>query len=244
MITELYECLRDEIAEIAEIDKLSFESPVSYVYNPLNYAWDGVMKYAALLPERARVIFLGMNPGPWGMSQTGIPFGEVEAVRNFLGIREISITSPERMHPSYPVRGLECSRSEVSGKRLWGLFRERFGNSGAFFREHAVLNYCPLMFLSESAGRARNLTPDKLAKTDRERLFRVCDEFLRRVVEALEAECVVGVGSFAAKRAQEALCGLEVKVARVLHPSPASPASNHDWSGKVTRQLIDCEVWQ
>ena len=239
MITQLYEHLRDEV------DGLSFTFPVSYVYIPLSYAWDGFAKYLSLLPERVRVIFVGMNPGPWGMAQTGIPFGEVEAVKNFLGITEIRITPPEHTHPSYPVNGLECTRSEVSGKRLWGLFSERFGNAESFFREHAVLNYCPLLFLNESAdGRARNLTPDKLAKNDRESLFTLCDECLRGVVEELKPEYVVGVGNFAESRASEALSGLDVKVVKILHPSPASPASNHNWAEKVTQQLIAQEVWQ
>ncbi|MBQ7220629.1 MAG: hypothetical protein IJS28_06575 [Synergistaceae bacterium] len=236
MIAKLYEHLRDEVS------RLSFPC---MVYNPLNYAWDGFMKYLALLPEHPRVVFLGMNPGPWGMAQTGIPFGEIEAVREFLGIKEIRITPPQATHPSYPVRGLQCSRSEVSGKRLWGLFRERFGSAEVFFREHAVLNYCPLMFLNVSAdGRARNLTPDRLAKSDREGLFALCDECLRKVIASMRPEVVVGVGSFAESRARESLQGLDVRVVKILHPSPASPASNNGWAGKVTGQLIDLEVWQ
>ena len=234
MIAQLYKHLSDEV------DGLKFSLPVSHVYNPLNYAWDGFTQYLSLLPERARVVFVGMNPGPWGMSQTGIPFGEVEAVRNFLCISHISITSPELTHPSYPVRGLQCTRSEVSGRRLWGLFRERFGSSEAFFREHAVLNYCPLMFIAEN----RNLTPDKLRKEERVKLFALCDECLRGVIEILKPEVVAGVGSFAEKRAKESLAGLEVKIVKILHPSPASPASNKDWAGKVTQQLIEQEVWQ
>ena len=33
-----------------------------------------------------RVVFLGMNPGPFGMAQVGVPFGEVAAVRDWLRI--------------------------------------------------------------------------------------------------------------------------------------------------------------
>lgn len=238
-ITLLYERLRDDV------DGLSFRPPVSYVYNPLRYAWDGFTKYLHLFHKRARVAFVGMNPGPWGMTQTGVPFGEIDAVRNFLGITEINITPPKQTHPSYSVRCLDCTRSEVSGRRLWGLFRERFGTAESFFIEHVVLNYCPLMFLNESAdGRARNLTPDKLANSDRDKLFALCDSCLRGVIESLESEFVVGVGNFAAARALESLRGLDVRVVKILHPSPASPASNKDWAGKVTKQLIDQEVWQ
>ena len=226
-----------------DVEALHFSLPVSHVYNPLRYAWHGFTQYLAKCPESPRVIFLGMNPGPWGMAQTGVPFGEIEAVKNFLGIHGISITPPENQHPSYPVSGLQCMRSEISGKRLWGLFRARFGDSEAFFRENIVLNYCPLLFIAEG----RNLTPDKLAKPDRAELFSVCDSCFRAAAEILRPEFVVGIGTFAAKRAVEALSsaeGLRVKVVKILHPSPASPASNHDWAGKVTRQLIDSEVWQ
>lgn len=226
-----------------DVEALHFSPPVSHVYNPLRYAWHGFSQYLAKCPEQPRVIFLGMNPGPWGMAQTGVPFGEINSVRNFLGIHTIRITPPENTHHSYPVTGLQCTRSEVSGKRLWGLFRERFGDSGAFFREDIVLNYCPLLFVADG----RNLTPDRLPKHDRAALFSVCDSCLRSVVEILRPEFVVGVGNFAAKRTSEALSvsaeELCVRVVKILHPSPASPASNHDWAGKVTKQLIDSGVW-
>ena len=32
------------------------------------------------------MIFLGMHPGPWGMAQIGVPFGEIPAVRDWMGI--------------------------------------------------------------------------------------------------------------------------------------------------------------
>lgn len=226
----------------ADMEALHFSSPVSRVYNPLRYAWHGFTQYLAKCPEHPRVVFLGMNPGPWGMAQTGVPFGEIDSVKNFLGIHEISITPPENQHPSYPITGLQCRRSEVSGRRLWGLFRERFGDSEAFFRENIVLNYCPLLFIAEG----RNLTPDRLPKPDRAELFSLCDSCFRAVAEILQPEFVVGIGSFAAKRAAESFNGVKgfgFKFVKILHPSPASPASNHNWAGKVTQQLIDSEVW-
>ena len=229
-ILKLYARLADDV------EALHFSSPVSHVYNPLRYAWHGFAHYLAKCPENPRVIFLGMNPGPWGMAQTGIPFGEIDSVKNFLGFHDIRITLPEIQHPSYPVQGLNCKRSEVSGRRLWSLFRNRFGDSEAFFREHMVLNYCPLLFIAEG----RNLTPDRLPKSDRTELFSVCDSCFREAAGILQPEFVVGIGNFAAMRAAEAL---NVNVVKILHPSPASPASNHDWAGKVTKQLIDSGVW-
>ena len=233
LLLELYEALRDET------DKLSFSLPVSHVYNPLAYAWHGFSQYLAICNENPRVVFLGMNPGPYGMAQTGIPFGEINSVKNFLGISEINITPPKNTHPSYPVNGLNCSRSEVSGKRLWQLFREKFTTANAFFREHIVLNYCPLLFIADG----HNFTPDKLAKNERTKLFAICDNCLREAINILKPEHVVGIGSFAAKRINESSHG-NITAVQILHPSPASPASNNNWAGKVTQQLIDSGVWQ
>lgn len=224
-----------------ETRKLRFAAPVSRVYNPLDYAWKAHEEYLdryGAAPKR--IVFLGMNPGPFGMVQTGVPFGEVASVRDWLGIRA-AIGRPADEHPKRPVAGYDCPRSEVSGRRLWGLFRDRFGTPEAFFREHFVVNYCPLAFM-ESTG--RNRTPDQLPPAERAALFAICDEHARATVKALEPEWVVGVGDFAARRAQEALAGLDAKVGRILHPSPASPAANRDWANAATTQLRELGVWK
>ena len=239
LIKNLYEKL------CSELEGINFSEPVAVVYNPLLYASDGVEKYLRYSDGSKRAIFLGMNPGPWGMAQTGVPFGEVEAVKNFLGFDELTITPPPNEHELYKVRGLDCQRSEVSGKRLWGLFKEKFGTAENFFRDHFVLNYCPLLLLARSGkDRVRNFTPDKLGKSEREKLFAACDSCLRAVIEILKPEYVVGVGNFAHERAAQALSGMNIKITKILHPSPASPQSNRDWGGKVTEQLIASGVWQ
>lgn len=227
-----------------ELDAMQFPAPVSVVYNPLRYAADGLEKYLRYAEGSKRVIFVGMNPGPWGMAQTGVPFGEVNAVKNFLKLDDIHVTPPENEHELYKVRGLECPRSEVSGKRLWGLFERRFGTAENFFAENFVLNYCPLLFLASSGeNRVRNLTPDKLKNSD---LLPRCRSYLRRIIEILRPEFVVGIGNFAEQEAQEAgkaLKGMGIKITKILHPSPASPQSNKDWAGKAEAQLIEAGVW-
>ena len=141
------------------VQELDFGPPVSHVYNPLVYAWESHRTYLERYGQgRKEVIFLGMNPGPWGMAQTGVPFGEVGLVRDWLGI-ESAVAKPEREHPKRPVEGFDCRRSEVSGRRLWGWARERFGTPEQFFSRFFVANYCPLVFLEESG---RNRTPDRL----------------------------------------------------------------------------------
>ena len=53
-----------------------------------------------------------------------------------------------------------------------------------------------------------------------------------------------GVGAFAEQRAAQALAGIDVRIGRVLHPSPASPAANRGWSEAATRQLVELGVWR
>jgi single-strand selective monofunctional uracil DNA glycosylase len=123
----------------------------------------------------------------------------------------------------------------VSGRRLWGAVAAHFGTPRRFFARHFVANYCPLVFMEESG---RNRTPDKLPASEREPLYAACDEYLRRIVSALEPRHVIGVGAFATSRAREALAGRDLEIGTILHPSPANPRANADWEGEVRRQLV------
>ncbi len=222
---------------------LRFAPPVEYVYQPLDYAWAPHVKYLERFGEgRKKVVFVGMNPGPFGMTQTGVPFGEIAAVRDWMGINE-PVGKPEREHPKRPVVGFDCRQSEVSGRRLWGHFANRFGTAEVFFRDHFVANYCPLVF-TEASG--RNFTPDKLPAAEAAPLNEACDGHLAAVLGALQPEWVIGVGAFAeacVNRVRERTQG-EFKTGRVLHPSPASPAANRDWAGAATKQLVKLGVWE
>lgn len=216
------------------VDALSFGPPVTHVYDPLDYARKPHRLYLERFGAgKKRAVFLGMNPGPFGMAQTGVPFGEVAMVRDWMGI-EAEVKRPENEHPKRPIEGFGCRRSEVSGARLWGWAKDTFGPPEVFFREFFVINYCPLCFMEESG---KNRTPDKLPAGEREPLYRACDEAFRAMIEQLEPEVVVGVGAFAEDRAREALAGLPLRVGRILHPSPASPLANKDWPGQVDRAL-------
>jgi single-strand selective monofunctional uracil DNA glycosylase len=219
------------------LDGLTF---AEYVYNPLDYAWSAHAEYLRRYANGTkRVVFLGMNPGPFGMVQTGVPFGEIEAVRDWMGI-EATFEPPLKQHARRPVIGFACTRSEVSGRRLWGLFRDRFGTADRFFDEHTVLNYCPLAFLDESG---RNRTPDRLPVCEREALFAACDRHLHDVLRILDPVWLIGVGGFAATRAQVATDGGTTKVGRIEHPSPANPRANRDWPQLATAQLTGQGVW-
>ena len=223
----------------AACDTLRFAPPISHVYNPLTYAREAHASYLNRFGNsRKRVIFLGMNPGPFGMVQTGVPFGEIAAVRDWMGING-GVVKPALETPKRPIEGFDCARSEVSGRRLWGLFAQRFGNAEAFFAEHFVANYCPLAFFEE----ARNATPDKLPAAEQAPLLAACDAHLRAITEILEPDWLIGVGAWAEGRARLALAGLPVKFGRVLHPSPASPAANRGWAEAATKQLLAQGIW-
>ncbi len=215
------------------VSQLEFASPVTHVYNPLEYARRPHELYLRRFGAGSKeAVLVGMNPGPFGMAQTGVPFGDVALVRDWMGIHA-PVGHPPEEHPKRPVLGFDCSRSEVSGSRLWGWARDRFGTPKRFFSRFFVLNYCPLLFL-ESSG--RNRTPDKLRAAEREALLPLCDRALRASLERLEPEVVVGVGAWAAKRARAAL-GESARVGTLLHPSPASPKANRGWAKQAEADL-------
>jgi single-strand selective monofunctional uracil DNA glycosylase len=223
-----------------DVGRFRFGPPVRFIYNPLAYARATHELYLQRFANsRRRVVFLGMNPGPFGMVQTGVPFGEVRCVRDWMALRA-PVGRPAREHPRRPVEGFQCTRSEISGRRLWGLFADRFGTAEAFFAEHLVLNYCPLAFI-EASG--RNRPPDKLPARELAPLVAACDRHLRQVLEILRPEWAIGIGGFAAGCLHRVRPADSIHVGRILHPSPASPAANRDWADTVTRQLIRLGVW-
>jgi single-strand selective monofunctional uracil DNA glycosylase len=218
----------------AAVDALVFAPPVAVVYDPLVYARRAHEAYLEVMGAHAReVLLLGMNPGPFGMAQTGVPFGDVRMARDWLGV-SAEVEKPAREHPRRPIEGFACPRREVSGTRLWSWARERWGTPAAFFRTFAVWNYCPLAFLEEGG---KNRTPDKLPAAERAALFAPCDAALVRLVEALGPRQVVGVGAFAEGRARAALGTDGPRIGRVPHPSPASPLANRGWAAAMDAGL-------
>lgn len=224
----LYARLRSALAE------QTFAAPVSHVYNPLEYASEPFALYLEryVAGPQGRTLLLGMNPGPWGMAQTGVPFGEVAAVRDWLGV-EAAVGQPRILHPARPIQGFSCQRSEVSGRRLWGLFSQKFASAADFARRFVIVNYCPLVFMEESG---RNRTPDKLNRQERERLYEACDTALGELLEILQVSRAVGVGKFALDRLQKVARAKsmdQLRLESILHPSPANPQANADWAAKV-----------
>ncbi|MCO5119257.1 MAG: single-stranded DNA-binding protein [Burkholderiaceae bacterium] len=230
----------------SKVDAMRFAPPVAFVYNPLEYAFAPHELYLRRYGDgRRRVVFVGMNPGPFGMMQTGVPFGEIAMVRDWMGI-DAPVRQPAAMHPKRPIEGFACTRSEVSGKRLWGWAAQRFGSAQAFFSECFVLNYCPLVFL-ETSG--RNLTPDKLPRAELAPLQQACDEHLRSALAELSPDWAIGIGAYARQRIAAALGrrpddGALPRIATVLHPSPASPIANRGWAEAAEHQLAELGVFE
>ncbi|MCP4501593.1 MAG: single-stranded DNA-binding protein [Deltaproteobacteria bacterium] len=216
------------------MESMTFAPPVAFVYNPLEYAFNVHEAYIrAYGSGPKKTILLGMNPGPWGMAQVGVPFGEIAAVRDWMKLTG-DVKSPAKTHQKRPVDGFACSKSEVSGRRLWSGIAALYSDARDFFKDHFAVNYCPLLFLEEGA---RNRTPDKLPKEERAAVEKACDAHFLAVCDLLQPERVIGVGAWAKKCATRALADRDVVIGSILHPSPASPRANRGWAKAALEDL-------
>jgi len=52
---------------------IQFPAPITHIYNPLEYAMVPHKQYVTTYCTTTKhVLFLGINPGPFGMAQTGV----------------------------------------------------------------------------------------------------------------------------------------------------------------------------
>lgn len=224
----------------AQCSRLSFSFD-GYVYNPLDYAWTNHRQYLENYVKKGTpVMFLGMNPGPFGMLQTGVPFGDIVSVTEYLKI-DNRVGSPAVEHPGRPVMGMYIKRREISGSRLWGLMASRYPDATGFARENCVMNYCPLGFLSPEKT-AKNITPDKLCVSDRAPLEKLCNEYLLKVIEYVNPQHLVGVGKYAGDKLLSLNTGRHV--CSIIHPSPGNPQANNNWAGKTLAKLEELGIWK
>ncbi len=230
MYTQLADIYRDLSLEVSGID---FSPPVFHVYNPLDYAWSGFERYLRYCEPNVDFFLVGMNPGPWGMVQTGIPFGDARMVSEWLRI-DAHPAKPVNEHPKRPIHGMDCPRAEISGQRLWGWAEKDFGTPEAFFRSFFVGNYCPLAFLEENG---KNRTPDKLKKEERKRLFTLCDRALEKALAVIRPQMALGIGKFAESRLREVGKNTDTPTGGLPHPSPANPRANKGWADLARKAL-------
>jgi single-strand selective monofunctional uracil DNA glycosylase len=225
-----------------ELRPLVFSGPVSHSYLTIDYAREGYEGYLKKFGDSSkRVLFLGMNPGPYGMAQTGVPFGEVAMVRDWMGLNP-KIGRPANEHTKRRISGMECEKSEVSGRRLWGLFSQRFPKAEDFFAGHLAINFCPLIWMKDTGA---NLTPDKIRAGEMEAVDAACQRHLQTMIRILEPVFLIGVGGYAERQMMVAgeKVGVGSKIGKILHPSPASPAANRGWAEVAQRQLEELGVW-
>ena len=236
----------------SSISSIEKKTIVCHATNPLDYAWQHHRQYLTKWGARGgKTILLGMNPGPWGMAQSGVPFGSTNMAKTFLQIEPHSLKTPHNAHPKRPIEGLELERQEVSGERLWGLMKQHYGTAENTFDNIFVVNHCPLLLLGESG---KNLTPDKLPSNIMKPVLDACDQHLLEVVDILQADRIIGIGKYAEARARKALRagkvgkgiskdGREIHISTCWHPSPASPLANKngsaDWRANVIAALTE-----
>ncbi len=218
----------------SELRNLEFKPPVACVYNPLEYAWRPHADYLRRFGQGQReIVLLGMNPGPWGMVQTGVPFGDIEMVRDWLKVSG-EVYSPKIVHTRRPVEGFSCHRREISGQRLWGWARATYVTPEQFFKHFFVINYCPLCFFDAGGD---NRTPDRLGRDERTLLYTACDRALCAMIRTLQPRLVISIGRFAEGRARAALADFPIIIRGVSHPSGANPQASRDWGGQMNAAL-------
>lgn len=234
----------------AAISVLEKKTSVAHATNPLDYAWPHHEQFLRKWGNLgSHTLLLGMNPGPWGMAQTGVPFGATEVAQSFLQIEAKELETPVNAHPKRPIVGMSLERQEISGTRLWNLMEQHYGSARATFENIFIVNHCPLLLLGETG---RNITPNNLPSAVMNPILAACDEHLLDVVDIMGISRVIGVGKYAEQRARLALnagkkgegvsrSGRRIRIDTCWHPSPASPLANRndgaDWRENVIAVL-------
>lgn len=215
--------------------ELTFNEKVETYYNPLTYALPVHEAYLNKFGnEPKQAFFLGMNPGPWGMAQTGIPFTDPYIARDWMDLPQKSVGTPKNEREDRPVKGWESERKEASGQRLHGYFRRLYGSLESFFEIGIVQNYCPLVMY---ANDGTNLTPEDLLKDDREKIFKACGPYIEQLLHFYEPEVLVGIGRFGQRRLANVADLSQEEVFYLPHPSPASPIATRN-GGDYWRNLV------
>uniref|UniRef100_A0A182VYR0 Uracil-DNA glycosylase-like domain-containing protein n=1 Tax=Anopheles minimus TaxID=112268 RepID=A0A182VYR0_9DIPT len=223
----------------AALRKVILPSEVAACYDPIEYASEIHCAYLQrFLDGPKHVLFIGMNPGPWGMCQTGVPFGYVPAVRDWMGLRG-AVAKPTPELAARPVEGLACTREEQSGKRWWGLYEELCGTSDRFFHSCFVYNLCPLAFFHQSG---RNITPSELKGKAKGEIQAISEQYLETALTLLKPKIVISVGRYTEDRIKTLTKRNKIDPTIVTycmpHPSPRS-LNNTNWPEKAKLWLTE-----
>lgn len=235
------------VQSLQKIDIGQFTNDI-IMYNVLDYAWDAWEQYITQYAKgTAHTLVLGINPGPHGMVQTGIPFGNISTVQHYLNIQPNIQHDKISPHPRRPVLGLTYTREEPSGKLLWGTIQEMYPNPNDFFSDFFVLNYCPLAFFSNDE-KASNLTPDKLPKIYQSHIEILCSKHLAQYLVGFQITRILAVGKYTQQIAGKVLEGggldilmpkQKIEVQYLTHPSPLNP--NHKKFPEEFRKAVNMQ---
>ena len=228
------------------------------VWNPGRYGERWHRRFRETYPPGPNpVLLLGLNPGPYGMGQTGIPFTDIRRLESDLPELAArlrtdgeSIGLPGLAPPD--LRRRLDRTFESSSIRVYRFLRLAGGSAGAGWRRVVAANPCPMLFMEGTVNR----TPADLRRALRKRggrLERVtarleeCDqlrrECAREAVRVLEPRGVILLG----RNIQEALAGdpsLGAVPGGVLaweHPARAVPDA---WAGGLVRAVRRRGWWK
>jgi len=242
--------LSERLAALPPVGDLVALDPTRYCRS----AWAAYLQMAARL---GCVLVVGMNPGPHGMAQTGVPFTDpwivdeldLQAPRADVPPADIPAVGSWR-HRSHRARGVLGSKREESAKRLWPLLREICAPYAAVgpsadkiaeatrrvCNEVLLVNALPICWL-DPAG--KNVSAEQVEKRApaqvREGLRDLVNEWLQAVADILRPAAVIGVGRWAREFVTDLDVDHFVEIPfrdGIKHPSP-SAGSEAAWRAEA-----------
>jgi len=211
------------------------------VWNPALYALDIYQEYLTKFPpEPGAILALGLNPGPYGMAQTGIPFTDCRTASGALGME---MTIPGKA-PDDLISRLKKANGKWRGtyeRSSLGMYRFlilAWGDIKTAYRNWFVGNPCPLLFLDPERW---NVTP----ADPRLRRMKEVGELRQRAVigfsEILNPRGIVCFGKDVAKAVGEVAIR-QVGPDRVVfyeHPARAVPEK---WAAGLLQELTQRQL--
>lgn len=201
------------------------------VWNPQRYGLPLYREFARahLPPSRGALLALGLNPGKYGMSQTGIPFTDVTRAAR-IGI----VLEPPGLAPASLVPFLKSYRIERSAASVWGLLDALWGGPAEGWRALWAVAPCGLLFLEPDGENVTPADPRLARRADvRELRVRVIEEAL----DALRPRGVLLLGGDVARVAKGVVP--EELALKVDHPVARGPGRRGPawWATTVAKQI-------
>lgn len=184
-----------------------------------------------------------MNPGPFGMCQTGVPFGDPKCVKEFLQIEGV-VNKPEIECPFREILGFNSSRREQSGERLWRFFQSICHTPEFFFKNAFLFNFCPIALMK---GNGCNVTPGEIKDIKvRKSLEVLCEDWYLKVIRLLQPEYLIAIGRYIHKKTKDVFKANHIDNIKILympHPSPRA-VNNTNWHEKAQTFLDENNLMQ